>query len=293
MKLLIDGDILVYQIAYSLECPIYVVGGGVYKRKSYAEKVAAEKGLTVKKRVNIEHIGQLRKNLDQKLQQIYEDLSSTDATFYITESKVAGNFRSDIAKIQPYKGNRKSVKPFHYHNIRKLLTDKYGALLISGQEADDAISIEATRLAKVNGTHDNHAIVSIDKDFLQVPGYHYNITKRTLTYVDHETGYKAFLKQLLTGDETDNIPGLTRLLNLHGREEESSQLSHSKYIKEFEKFALTHNIEEVYNYVVRLYKKYGYEDDVIDEIGNLLWLRRKEGELWSRDVKREYLGYID
>lgn len=113
-----------------------------------------------------------------------------------------GNYRTDIAKTAPYKGNRKDMKkPVHYEAIRNHLMDM-GATLVEGMEADDAIAIEATRLG------DNCIIVSIDKDLDQVKGHHYNFVKNEAYYITEEEGLKNFYKQILTGDRVDNIIGI-------------------------------------------------------------------------------------
>jgi len=50
-------------------------------------------------------------------------------------------------------------------------------------------------------------IVSVDKDLLQIPGFHYNFVKKEKSCVTKEQGIKHFYTQLLTGDTSDNIQG--------------------------------------------------------------------------------------
>jgi 5'-3' exonuclease len=54
-------------------------------------------------------------------------------------------------------------------------------------------------------------IVSIDKDFKQVPGLLYNPTKDEWTEVSEEEGLLFFYTQLLTGDRVDNIQGVNKI----------------------------------------------------------------------------------
>jgi len=49
--------------------------------------------------------------------------------------------------------------------------------------------------------------VSNDKDLLQLPGWHYNFVTKQLKLVSPLEGLRAFYKQLILGDRTDNIPG--------------------------------------------------------------------------------------
>ena len=116
------------------------------------------------------------------------------------------NYRHDIAVTAPYKGNRKDVKkPTHLPLLREYLQTAWGASVSDGQEADDDIAIRATELG------DDAIIVSIDKDFMQVPTWHYNFVKREKKYVTPEEGLRFFYKQILTGDNADNIKGLHRV----------------------------------------------------------------------------------
>ena len=122
-----------------------------------------------------------------------------DYQFFLTGS---GNYREDVATIQPYKGNRtEREKPIHFYDIRHRLEEVWGAIVIEGQEADDALAIAAT-------ADPNSIIATIDKDLLQVPGRHYNFVKETYQEVTDVEGLRFLYKQMLTGDRTDNIRGV-------------------------------------------------------------------------------------
>jgi len=114
-----------------------------------------------------------------------------------------GNFRYDYAVTVPYKGNRTGTrKPVHYHLLREYLTDAWAATVSEGIEADDMLAIRATELGETS------MIVSLDKDLDQVPGWHYNFSKKKLYHIDPVTGLFNFYKQMLTGDRVDNIIGV-------------------------------------------------------------------------------------
>lgn len=89
-----------------------------------------------------------------------------------------------------------------------------------------------------------------------------------------------FHKQLLTGDSTDNIPGLYRMVG---------KKATAKILEPLE--SMTTN-KEMFEYVRAVYLD-GYRDvgmcldeadDVVDRWllnqGRCLWIRRAEGELW-------------
>jgi 5'-3' exonuclease len=176
-----------------------------------------------------------------------------DYVVYLTGK---GNFRHEIAKSYVYKGNRKDVqKPRHLQHARDYMHGKYEAIVSSGEEADDLIAIEAARL------NYDACVASIDKDMLQIPCWHFNIVRGDYTKVTPEEGIKFFYTQILTGDRADNIVGLFRVgpkkaeKILEGATEE----------------------RDLWDRVVKAYD--GVEDRVVEN-ARLLWLRRKEEEIW-------------
>ena len=165
------------------------------------------------------------------------------------------NYRNDIAVTAPYKGNRKDVKkPVHLPLLREYLQTAWAASVSDGQEADDDIAIRATELG------DEAIIVSIDKDFMQVPGWHYNFVKKEKKYVTPEDGLRFFYKQILTGDNADNIKGIHRV----GDVKATKMLADAK------------TEQELYACCV---EAMGAER--VLENARLLWLRRQPNQLWE------------
>ena len=178
-----------------------------------------------------------------------------NAWFYLTGS---GNFRKDLATIKVYKGQR-PPKPEHLPATRDQLVQQWGAEIVEGQEADDAIGIKATDL------HGDCTIVSIDKDLLMIPGTHYNFVKKEWTEVSQEKGDYFFYKQLLTGDQVDNIQGVPGI-------------GPKKAEKAYEGCT---TVQEMYAKALEMYKG---DADALLENARLLWLRRYEGEMWEPPV---------
>lgn len=171
------------------------------------------------------------------------------------------NFRNDVAVTAPYKGNRKDVKrPKHLPLLREYLQTAWGASVSDGQEADDDIAIRATEL-KGEGL-----IVSIDKDFMQVPGWHYNFVKKVKKEVTPEEGLRFFYTQILMGDAADNIPGLHRV----GPVKAAKMLADAK------------TEQELYACCV---EAMGAER--VLENGRLLWLRRTADQMWEPPSEEE------
>ena len=181
------------------------------------------------------------------------DEEESEYVLYLTGK---GNFRTDYAVTAEYKANRKGKeKPVHIQALRQNLIDKWAAVVTEGEEADDAIAIAATKYG------DNAVMVSLDKDFDQIPGWHYNFVKRSKYYVTPEEGMLFFYRQILMGDRIDNIVGIYGI----GEKKSAKLLEDCKTEQDY------------YDKCVELLES---EERVIEN-GRLLWLRRYEGEIWS------------
>lgn len=170
MLALIDGDIVVYRIAFGAE--------------------------TESARIASHRLSEFMVDL-----MLYDLPEATDYVGYLTDTEPS-NFRYGVAVTHPYKGNRSPTKPVHYQHLREELVSSYGFDVVRGEEADDAIATKSTECG------DSAIIVSIDKDLDQVPGWHYNFVKHKKYYVTELEATKNFYTQLLTGDRVDNIVGL-------------------------------------------------------------------------------------
>ncbi len=171
MKLLIDGDPIVYRIGFASQ----------NKQEDGSVKADPES-----------HALHSCKNFVNGM------LSDTEATSYKIFLSGKNNFRYKVRA--DYKANRaKATKPIHYDCIRHYLISYYKAQVVHGMEADDALGLCQT---------EDTAIATIDKDLLMVAGRHYNYVKKEWRTVTPEEGTKHFYKQMITGDRVDNIIGI-------------------------------------------------------------------------------------
>lgn len=174
----------------------------------------------------------------------------------------ANNFRDKVATIQPYKGNRTAPKPYYYKEIREYFQTIWNASTVDGREADDAIGEEQFTVEP-----ETTCIVSVDKDMLQIPGWHYNPRKQTWKLQSRENGDLMFFWQVIQGDRTDNIPGL------YGYGEKKA----TAIVK-----AHKSNIQNLKREIVGLYKKQ-YRDkwaSALDEISTLLFIQREPNKTY-------------
>lgn len=146
---------------------------------------------------------ELRKSINHTINQIKQECLTDKMLIAV---KGEGNFRHDI--YPQYKANRKELPD----NVRRALNyghsymcDYHGAIRADGMEADDLVSIWAYEAMDMD---QDYTIAGLDKDLLQIPGAHYNFKKSTHTYVDYDTANMHLMLQCLTGDSTDNIPGI-------------------------------------------------------------------------------------
>ena len=219
---LIDGDIIVYRVGFASE--------------DQNENIA-------------------KSRLNEFVYDMVLDLDVEDYHGYITASGTS-NFRYGVAVTAPYKGQRSGAKPIHYDYLREVLMSELEFDLVYDQEADDSIAIKATELG------DDAIICSTDKDFDQVPGWHFNFVKREKYYVSPSDGLASFYTQILTGDRVDNIIGIRGIGPVKARK------------------ILDGCIEEQ-DYYQAVLAAFGGDAERVLENGKLLWLRRSPGQLWS------------
>ncbi len=275
MRALIDADILVYEAGMA------------------AESLEKELGYFI-------GWDSVENMLEVAIDKIVDVTKSDDFLLFLSTDN---NFRYQIAKAKPYKGNRKhGNRPFHYENIRAYLPSRWPTIVCDGYEADDGMSMyQYERLEDKNTI-----ICSRDKDLWIVPGWHYTwgrglqseagptwvdklgwltLSSRIVTPTNTEkkpytvykcrgAGFKFFYAQCLMGDTADNIPGLRgyadkgayELLNNCNSEKECHEVVLQTYI----------------NYI-------GDENkakSLLQEQAQLLWMVREKNEdgslkMWS------------
>lgn len=166
--LAVDGDILAYRTA--AVCEDHFEGACASILRSTLTDIATETGIS-------------------------------DMRIYVSGED---NFRYQVAKTKPYKGNRATmVRPKFLNYCKAYLVEQFRGIIVHGYEADDGI---ATDMTVNNAIH-----CGIDKDILQIPGDHYNYVEKTWRTVTPEEATILLYRQILMGDSSDNIPGLPRV----------------------------------------------------------------------------------
>lgn len=181
-------------------------------------------------------------------------------------------FRDQFRNVIPYKENRATskIKPAHVRDLVDHYTSNiwghHKACLPEVGEADDYIAMKATEAG-----HEHSLIIGVDKDLLQIPGWHYNPKKDNLQYVSPQQGLCTLYRQILIGDSADNIPGCKGI----------GPVGAALWVHE------SHTEERMYNNVVAAYMNHNKgqtEDDIaalIYETANLVYLRRHMEDYWN------------
>jgi DNA polymerase-1 len=144
---------------------------------------------------------QALENLHQTVAQWQQGAGCDECVVALTSRP---SFRYDL--YPEYKANRKGKpKPEFLSDCMKEL-EAYPWLRIQNTEGDDVLGIVSTR-----GEIGDHVIVTVDKDLLQIPGLHWNPDKGEQRRVSEDEADLLFHLQWLTGDRTDNIPGIPKI----------------------------------------------------------------------------------
>ena len=245
---MIDADILRYEVGYSAK--VKWCGTHEVDEEPPADFVVQE--------------------FFNKINYIKQMTESDNYELYLTDIDQIGH-RYFVAESKPYKGQRGDKRPWHFKNLTALCRG-LGAIEVSGIEADDAI---ATRHC---GGHGETIVCSRDKDFKQLPGWLFSWELgRQPRFGPKEItpyqGFEFFCRQMIEGDQADNIPGLPN----HGKR--ASDKAVADCLSPLE---LLEALQDLYRKV-----KGPMWMDYFEEQATLLWLQRKPGEWWSWDVMEE------
>ena len=131
---------------------------------------------------------------------------------FCTEDEIAvavkghGNFRKDL--YPAYKANRPALPEATREALNyghEYMKEHWGAVEATGMEADDLVSIWAYEARE---SEQQYIIAGIDKDLKQIPGNHYNYKRTEHEFVNDDMANWNLMVQCLTGDSSDNIPGI-------------------------------------------------------------------------------------
>lgn len=220
ITVVIDSDPMVYAAGFAVQHTFYDVltkNGKLVKTFEGKKKLNAwleenEKkasDFVIESKHETEPLQHATHILDTQLSSIMQYFQAEQSILYLTDDRRGFNFRDYLAMQRKYKDRPANNRPVYYKALREYLVSEYGAVVVTGFEADDAVAMQAYSSNYYEDTE--VVIVSIDKDLRMVPGRHYNPDKKQLSDVSAREGMHNFFMQLLTGDTTDTIPGVPRV----------------------------------------------------------------------------------
>ena len=206
---LIDADILIYQIASSLE-EVFEFGDRHVLHADAAEG---------------------RREMDNAIEYILHSLDADEAVLALTHPY---NFRTDV--LDSYKGNRKGTrKPMILPALREYCYLELGGKMYHGLEGDDVIGI----MASDPDTDDIRIVYSADKDLLTIPGLHWNADDGLVDEVTEAAADYHWLMQTLTGDPTDHYKGCPKVGPVKAQKILEADPSWEAVVGAYEKAGLT------------------------------------------------------
>jgi DNA polymerase-1 len=181
-KVLIDGDILLYQVA-----------------------AAAEEGVEFSNEVVAAwvDIPEAKKTIASAIEKILSQTKTKHPIICFTDKT---NFRKEIFKT--YKANRVGIrKPVAFGPLKDHMREEYTCISREGLEADDVLGILLTYPDDDPEWGVKRVMYSADKDLLQIPGLHWSAKDEKVVRITKADGDHQHWLQMLTGDRTDNYFG--------------------------------------------------------------------------------------
>lgn len=144
-----------------------------------------------------------------KFDQVYMSIITHLEEFFEVEKVIGfanakGNYRKIINKT--YKANRTQPKPKLWAELKEIIVDQYSMKEAYAMETDDLVAIYWKRLSKKLG-RENVMIVSLDKDYKQLPAliYNYHYKHQCVYDISPQNALFNFYASMITGDNADNV----------------------------------------------------------------------------------------
>lgn len=225
-----------------------------------------------KKKLNQEPLDTAISRIDATIRHIFNACGSQTYEMYLAGQD---NFRKEL--YPAYKANRAGKEPpMWLEECREYLVCDWKAKIINGMEVDDMCGI---RMSSLHSEHVDVICVSLDKDLLQIPGRHYNFVNQEFSTTDVVQGLRIFYKQIILGDQSDNVPGY----------DGKFRSACPQFIRAIQD-PLDEMTEEadMYEHVCSVYQSTieDWEEAVLLR-GQLLYCLRQEGVLWQPPERRE------
>lgn len=212
--------------------------GDILLRAMFATKLPPHVAVTTMLKIKDREIREAKR--------YFKEFNRVDPKFYFCISLNRG-FRTVLFpyyKAQRINTYAKNWIEFKNECLKILQAFKVNIVSSMVFECDDLISIIASNL--VEDSRNNVMIISVDKDFLQIPKLVVKQKKKTgIKYIKTTVDYsmKQLAKQFLLGDRIDNIPGIPKV----------GTVTADKILENIE----LKTLYQVYEFIKDVYKEHG------------------------------------
>ena len=253
---LVDADFIKYLVAYDIE--------RMYK-----------KGLKPNILIPYATVAALTQD---RVNNVFKDVESiTNTLIFLFSGRTRDNVRNKIATYKQYKGTRKYAQKYDNEEEYKSWVEEY---IKDNYEYHKEDELEADDLCTMAHIRGKTFIYSKDKDLRNSPGFHFDFTTKSLVTVDDFEGLISLLKQAITGDSVDNIPGANNV----------GPVAAKKALKE----AKT-SLEAIVATIELFLNQPGSDKNNFDrfiEMYSLVNLRTSEGD-WIKEKYKDYFTKIN
>lgn len=192
---------------------------------------------------------------DNMVEQVLSDLGCTEYELWLSGKN---NFRYKV--FPEYKRKRiDQQRPRHEQAVKQHFIENWQANVSDGCEADDMLGVRQMMYNEQDGLVP--IIVSLDKDLDMIPGWHYNFVKMEKYHVSNEEAMYNFQYQMLVGDSTDNIPGVSRYGPIKAKR-------------------LLDSINSEQERFLAIRELYSCDEEMLMN-GQCLWIWRKMDDIWK------------
>lgn len=212
--------------------------GDILLRAMFATKLPPHVAVTTMLKIKDREIREAKR--------YFKEFNRVDPKFYFCISLNRG-FRTVLFpyyKAQRINTYARNWIEFKNECLKILQAFKVNIVSSTVFECDDLISIIASNL--VEDSRNNVMIISVDKDFLQIPKLVVKQKKKTgIKYIKTTVDYsmKQLAKQFLLGDRIDNIPGIPKV----------GTVTADKILENVE----LKTLYQVYEFIKSVYKEHG------------------------------------
>ena len=256
----VDGDLLLYSLGFATQrniYHIYVEGqlAWIDSDKRKINKIFKDIDYDYEKYVYVQPLLSAIQTYKAIINGHIKRFNTKDIRVVLTGKN---NFREKVATTRPYKGTRSKDKPYNYAGLKEFMI-KNGAIVTEGEEADDYISYKTyNRIYSI--------AVTDDKDAMNTPSYIYR--KEEIIRVTEEDADRNFWSQVITGDSTDNIPGLPGV-------------GKAALPRIYEGCVSYQDYECAAGVAYASHPGIDDPEEYLREQGTLLWMRRHPEEMWD------------